>query len=59
MDIVELCPKYDMNDITASLAARLLSESVASIRSAYLTESGEYFLKKKNGYQSIGFSGTF
>ncbi|MGB8086314.1 MAG: arginase family protein [Nitrososphaeraceae archaeon] len=37
MDIVELCPKYDMNDITASLAARLLSESVASIRSAYLS----------------------
>lgn len=37
MDIVELCPKYDVNDITASLAARLLSESVASIRSGYLS----------------------
>ncbi|MGH9950009.1 MAG: arginase family protein [Nitrososphaeraceae archaeon] len=37
MDIVELCPKYDMNDITASLAARLLSESVASMRSGYLS----------------------
>lgn len=37
MDIVELCPKYDINDITASLAARLLSESVASMRSGYLS----------------------
>ena len=37
MDIVELCPKYDVNDITASLAARLLSESVASLRSAHLS----------------------
>jgi agmatinase len=37
MDIVELCPKYDMNDITASLAARLLSESVASMGSGYLS----------------------
>lgn len=37
MDIVELCPKYDVNDITASLAARLLSESVASMRSGYLS----------------------
>jgi agmatinase len=37
MDIVELCPKYDVNDITASLAARLLSESVASMRSGFLS----------------------
>jgi agmatinase len=37
MDIVELCPKYDINDMTASLAARLLSESVASMRSDYLS----------------------
>ncbi len=36
MDIVELCPRYDINDITASLAARLLSESVASMKSGYL-----------------------
>jgi agmatinase len=35
MDIVELCPKYDINDMTASLAARLLSESVASMTSGY------------------------
>lgn len=35
MDIVELCPKYDVNDMTASLAARLLSESVASLKSGY------------------------
>jgi agmatinase len=37
MDIVELCPNYDINDMTASLAARLLSESVASMRSGYLS----------------------
>jgi agmatinase len=37
MDIVELCPKYDINDMTASLAARLLSESVASMKSGYLS----------------------
>lgn len=36
MDIVELCPKYDINDMTASLAARLLSESLASMKSGYL-----------------------
>lgn len=36
MDIVELCPPYDINDITASFAARLLSECIASIRSGYL-----------------------
>ena len=36
MDIVELCPTYDINDMTASLAARLLSESVASLTSGYL-----------------------
>jgi len=37
MDIVELCPKFDINDMTASLAARLLSESVASMISGYLS----------------------
>lgn len=37
MDIVELCPRYDINSMTASLAARLLSESVASMRSGYLS----------------------
>jgi agmatinase len=36
MDIVELCPTYDVNDITSSLAARLLSESAASIRPGFL-----------------------
>ena len=37
MDIVELCPRYDINNMTASLAARLISESVASMRSGYLS----------------------
>jgi agmatinase len=36
MDIVELCPTYDINDITSTLAARLLSESAASIRPGFL-----------------------
>jgi agmatinase len=31
LDIVELCPDFDVNGMTASLAARLLSESIASI----------------------------
>jgi agmatinase len=31
MDIVELCPDFDVNGMTASLAARILSECVASI----------------------------
>jgi agmatinase len=32
IDIVELSPDFDINDITASLAARILLESIASIR---------------------------
>lgn len=36
MDIVELCPRYDVNSMTASLAARLLSESISSMKSGYL-----------------------
>ena len=31
MDIVELCPDFDINGMTASLAARILSESIASM----------------------------
>jgi agmatinase len=37
MDIVELCPRYDVNDITSTLAARLLSESAASVRPGFLS----------------------
>jgi agmatinase len=32
LDIVELCPDYDLNGMTASIAARILSESLASLR---------------------------
>jgi len=32
MDIVELAPDYDVNGMTATLAARILSECVASLR---------------------------
>ncbi len=31
MDIVELCPDFDINGMTASVAARILSECIASI----------------------------
>lgn len=31
MDIVELCPDFDINGMTAGLAARLLSECIASV----------------------------
>jgi agmatinase len=31
LDIVELCPDFDVNGMTASLAARILSECIASI----------------------------
>ena len=31
MDIVELCPDFDLNNITACLAAKIISESIASI----------------------------
>jgi agmatinase len=31
IDIVELSPHYDINDITAMLAARIMSECIASI----------------------------
>jgi agmatinase len=33
MDIVELCPDYDLNQNTANHAARILMETVASLRS--------------------------
>ena len=32
LDIVELCPDFDVNGMTASLAARILSECIASIK---------------------------
>jgi agmatinase len=32
MDIVELCPDFDVNDTTANLAARILFESIASMK---------------------------
>jgi agmatinase len=32
LDIVELCPDFDLNGMTASLAARILSECIASLR---------------------------
>lgn len=32
LDIVELCPDFDVNGMTASLAARILSECIASLR---------------------------
>ena len=32
MDIVELCPDFDVNDTTANLAARILLESIASMK---------------------------
>jgi agmatinase len=32
MDIVELCPDFDVNDMTANLAARILLESIASMK---------------------------
>jgi agmatinase len=32
MDIVELCPNFDVNDMTANLAARILLESIASMK---------------------------
>jgi agmatinase len=35
IDIVELSPDFDINNITAFLAARILSESMASIRLAH------------------------
>lgn len=31
IDIVELCPEFDLNDVTATLAARILTECIASI----------------------------
>ena len=34
MDIVELSPDYDFNNLTANLAARILTECIASIRTA-------------------------
>jgi arginase family enzyme len=33
MDIVELCPDYDLNQNTANHAARILMETVASLGS--------------------------
>jgi agmatinase len=33
LDIVELCPDFDINGMTASVAARVLSESIASLKS--------------------------
>jgi agmatinase len=35
MDIVELSPDFDINNITAYLAARILLESIASITLSY------------------------
>jgi agmatinase len=32
IDIVELSPDFDVNDVTADLAARILLESIASVR---------------------------
>ena len=32
LDIVELCPDFDINGMTASVAARILSESIASLK---------------------------
>lgn len=32
MDLSELCPDFDINNITSNLAARIISESIASIR---------------------------
>jgi arginase family enzyme len=31
MDIVELSPDFDINNMTAYLAARIISESIASL----------------------------
>ena len=35
IDIVELSPDFDLNNMTANLAARILSESIASINISY------------------------
>jgi arginase family enzyme len=32
MDIVELSPDFDFNNLTANLAARIISESIASMK---------------------------
>jgi agmatinase len=32
LDIVELAPDYDINGMTASVAARILSECIASLK---------------------------
>jgi arginase family enzyme len=32
MDIVELCPDYDLNQNTANHASRILMETIASLR---------------------------
>jgi arginase family enzyme len=31
MDVCELCPQFDVNQMTSNLAARLVSEAIASI----------------------------
>ncbi len=39
IDIVELSPDFDMNNITAYLAARILLEAIASMKLDYLTNT--------------------
>ena len=43
MDIVELCPDYDLNQNTANHAARILMETVASLKSKSKKEIGSAF----------------
>jgi arginase family enzyme len=40
MDIVELSPDFDLNNITAWLAARIISESLASLNEQQKTNKG-------------------
>jgi agmatinase len=43
IDIVELSPDFDINNITAFLAARILSESIASIKLDHNSETEQNF----------------
>ena len=43
IDIVELSPDFDINNITAFLAARILSETIASIKLGHNSETEQNF----------------
>lgn len=42
MDIVELCPDYDLNQNTANHAARILMETISSLKVGRSSKTGQY-----------------